>query len=278
MSSLNALLSMGAMGLIFGLSLGAASKRLAVDQDPRIDQIMAVLPGANCGGCGFAGCSALAGAIVSGDAPVTGCPVGKSAVAEKIARIMGVECAAAEPGFARVLCRGSREHAAELYEYRGLQDCRSAQLTGGGAKVCTYGCLGLGSCVAACQFGAMSMGDEGLPVVDDALCTGCGKCVAACPRQLIELRTASESVNVVCKSHARGPEVRKACSVGCIGCGICARNCPEKAIDMVDNLAVIDQSKCTRCGLCIEKCPQKCIVDFSVSGVAAPSSEEKAAV
>ncbi|HPZ12998.1 MAG TPA: RnfABCDGE type electron transport complex subunit B [Bacillota bacterium] len=278
MSSLNALLSMGAMGLIFGISLGAASKKLAVEQDPRIDQIMEVLPGANCGGCGFAGCSALAGAIVSGDAPVTGCPVGKSAVAEKIAKIMGVECATTEPKHARVLCRGSRKNAAELYEYRGLQDCRSAQLTGGGAKVCTYGCLGFGSCVAACQFGAMSMGPDGLPVVDDSLCTGCGKCVGACPRGLIELRAAGESVDVVCKSHARGPVVRQACSVGCIGCGLCARNCPEKAIEIVNNLAVIDQAKCTRCGICIEKCPQKCIVDSAgVEGIT-PAKKDEAAV
>lgn len=264
MNGLNALYSMGALGLVFGLSLGVAAKKFAVEKDPRVDEIIAVLPGANCGGCGYPGCSGLADAVVAGSAPVDACPVGKAPVAAKLAEIMGVKLdSSAEPKYARVMCMGDRARAVELFEYHGIRDCRAAGLVGGGSKGCTYGCLGLGSCVNACQFGAMSMGDDGLPTVDDDLCTGCGKCVAACPRGIVQLRAKRDSVNVMCQSHARGPEVKKVCSIGCIGCGICAKNCPEKAITMVDNLAVIDNSKCTRCGACIEKCPAKCIIDYS---------------
>lgn len=255
MNGLSALLSLGALGLIFGLSLGVAAKKFAVERDPRVDEILAVLPGANCGACGYPGCSGLADAVVAGSAPVDACPVGKAPVAARVAEIMGVKLdSSAEPKYARVMCLGDRARAVELFEYRGIRDCRAAQLVGGGAKGCTYGCLGLGSCVN---------GDDGLPKVDDDLCTGCGKCVAACPRGIVQLRAKKDSVNVMCQSHARGPEVKKVCSIGCIGCGICAKNCPEKAITMVDSLAVIDNSKCTRCGICIAKCPAKCIIDYA---------------
>ena len=264
MSTVNAILSMGALGLLFGALLGVADKVFSVEKDPRIDQIIDVLPGANCGACGYPGCSGLAEAIASGAAPVDGCPVGKKRVADLIADIMGVSCESdCEPKYARVLCLGSKDKAIEVFKYEGIRDCRAAELSGGGAKGCTYGCLGLGTCVEACPFGAMYMGDDGLPKVDDELCTGCGKCVAACPRGIIELRTKNESVNVMCKSHARGPEVKQVCSIGCIGCGICVRNCPEKCITMEDNLARIDNSRCTRCGVCVEKCPVKCIIDLA---------------
>ncbi|MCR4426573.1 MAG: Fe-S cluster domain-containing protein [Firmicutes bacterium] len=259
MAYLYALVSMGALGLIFGLSLGVAAKKLAVKKDPRVDEILGVLPGANCGACGFPGCSGFASAVAAGKAPVDGCPVGQAAVAHKVAAIMGVECGDSQPKYARVLCLGDRANASDLFRYEGIRDCRAAAMTGGGFKGCAYGCLGLGTCVAACPFDAIHMSPNGLPVVDDSACTGCGKCVRACPRNIIELRTAEETVNVMCKSHARGPEVKQVCKVGCIGCGICAKNCPEKAIAMHDNLAVIDQSKCTRCGVCVQKCPVKCI-------------------
>lgn len=260
MNGLNALVSMGAMGLAFGLSLGVASKKFAVNSDPRADAILAVLPAANCGGCGYPGCAGLAAAIAEGKAPVDKCPVGKAAVARQVAKIMGVEASGEmEPKYARVLCLGSHEASPNVAEYAGIHDCRAAMLSGGGVKGCTYGCLGLGSCVSACPFDAMYMGADGLPRVLDGACTGCGKCVAACPRSLIQLRTKSQSVNVVCRSHDRGPDVKKVCSAGCIACGICVKNCPEKAISMDGNVAVIDQSKCTRCGVCMEKCPVKCI-------------------
>lgn len=258
---LKAVLSLGLMGAVFGLALALAAKKFAIEQDPRQDRIAEVLPGANCGGCGFPGCSGLAAAIVAGKAPVDGCPVGGAAVAAKVAAIMGVEAGAAkERKVARVLCQGSPDNCGSRFVYDGLSDCKAAQLVGGGAKACVYGCLGLGSCVAACAFDALHMGPDGLPVVDEEECTSCGRCVAACPRGIIQLVPASQSVTVLCRSYARGAEVRKTCKVGCIGCGLCVKACPTGAITMENNLAVIDPAKCDACGRCVEKCPTKCIV------------------
>ncbi|NLG79526.1 MAG: RnfABCDGE type electron transport complex subunit B [Firmicutes bacterium] len=258
---LKAVLSLGLMGAVFGLALALAAKRFAIEQNPRQDRIAEVLPGANCGGCGFPGCSGLAAAIVAGKAPVDGCPVGGAAVAAKVAAIMGVEAGAAKQRkVARVLCQGGPDNCGSRFVYDGLSDCKAAQLVGGGAKACAYGCLGLGSCVAACSFDALHMGPDGLPVVDEEGCTSCGRCVAACPRGIIQLVPASQSVTVLCRSCARGAEVRKTCKVGCIGCGLCVKACPTGAITIENNLAVIDPAKCDACGRCVEKCPTKCIV------------------
>jgi len=258
---LKAVLSLGLMGAVFGLALALAAKRFAIEQNPRQDRIAEVLPGANCGGCGFPGCSGLAAAIVAGKAPVDGCPVGGAAVAAKVAAIMGGEAGAAKQRkVARVLCQGGPDNCGSRFVYDGLSDCKAAQLVGGGAKACAYGCLGLGSCVAACSFDALHMGPDGLPVVDEEGCTSCGRCVAACPRGIIQLVPASQSVTVLCRSCARGAEVRKTCKVGCIGCGLCVKACPTGAITIENNLAVIDPAKCDACGRCVEKCPTKCIV------------------
>jgi len=256
-----AILGLGLMGAIFGLALALAAKKFAVEQDPRQEMIVEVLPGANCGGCGFPGCSGLAAAIVAGKAPVDACPVGGSTVAAKVAAIMGVEAGAAkERKVARVLCQGGTGQCGVRFVYDGFADCKAAQLVGGGAKACAYGCLGMGSCVAACSFDALHMGPDGLPVVDEEACTSCGRCVAACPRGIIQLVPESQSVTVLCRSYARGADVRKTCKVGCIGCGLCVKACPNGAITMDNNLAVIDPAKCDACGKCVEKCPTKSIV------------------
>jgi len=256
-----AILSLGLMGAVFGLALALAAKKFAIEQDPRQDMITGVLPGANCGGCGYPGCSGLAGAIVAGKAPVDACPVGGSPVAAKVAAIMGVEVGAArERKVARVFCQGSPDKCGSRFAYDGLTDCKAANLVGGGPKACTYGCLDLGSCVSACAFDALYMGPDGLPVVDEEECTACGRCVSACPRRIIELVPMSQRVTVLCKSLSRGAEVRKTCKIGCIGCGLCVKVCPAQAIAMENNLAVIDPTKCDACGKCVEKCPTKCIV------------------
>lgn len=248
------------MGAAFGVLLGFAAKKFAVESDPRVAEIASALPGANCGGCGFAGCANLAEAIVKGEAPVDACPVGKSAVAAKVAEVMGVEFAGGGSGkVAVVMCRGGHEQCGTRFEYSGIATCQAANMLAGGAKACKYGCLGLGSCVAACPFGAIHMSPSGVPEVDVELCTACGKCVSACPRHVIKLASIDRPVQVCCVSHAKGPEVRKTCQVGCIGCGICAKNCPAGAIEVQDFLAVIDPEKCTSCGACIEKCPMKTI-------------------
>ncbi|HOP73783.1 MAG TPA: RnfABCDGE type electron transport complex subunit B [Bacillota bacterium] len=248
------------MGILFGTILAFASKKFAVENDPRIDEIIAVLPGANCGACGFPGCSGLAEAIVNGGAPVNACPVGKAPCAQKIAAIMGVEVDEnAKPRFARLLCQGGKAERVDRYYYMGVADCAAAQLLNGGPKLCEYGCLGLGNCVRSCKFGAMRINDNMLPEIDIDKCTGCGACAKACPRSLIKLVDDSYRVMVRCKSHSKGPEVRKACKVGCIGCGICAKNCPANAITVTDFLAEINPELCTACGICVEKCPMKTI-------------------
>jgi len=251
---------LGAMGLIFGWILAFASKKLAVESDPRIAEIISVLPGANCGACGYPGCSGVAEAVVNGTAPVGACPVGKAPVAAKIASIMGVKFDNnLKPKYARVLCQGGKAERVDRFYYMGMADCSAAGMLNGGPKMCEFGCLGLGNCVRACMFNAIKIGPNDLPVVDPTQCTGCGACAKACPRGLMKLIDDDQRVMVLCKNHNKGPEVRKACKVGCIGCGICAKNCPEQAITITNNLAEINPEKCTACGTCVEKCPMKAI-------------------
>lgn len=256
---------LGVMGIIFGLVLAVASKKLAVDQDPRVEQILGVLPGANCGGCGFPGCGGLADAIVNGGAPVNGCPVGKAPVAAKVAEIMGVEVDLdAKPKFAKVACAGGKEERVDRFHYFGVTDCAAAQLLNGGPKLCEFGCLGLGNCEEVCKFDAIHVNANGIPEVDPKRCTACGACVAECPRHLIKLVDDTCQVMVMCQSHSKGPEVRKACKVGCLGCGICAKNCPNGAVTVTDFLASVNTELCTGCGICVEKCPTKAIKSFIV--------------
>ncbi|HOJ76820.1 MAG TPA: Fe-S cluster domain-containing protein [Bacillota bacterium] len=248
------------MGVIFGLILAIASRLLRIESDPKIGEITAVLPGANCGACGYAGCSGLAEAIVSGIAPINACPVGKAACAEKIAAIMGLELTAEiKPKNAHLVCQGGKSERVERFWYMGIADCAAADMLNGGPKLCEFGCLGLGNCVRACLFDAIRINENGLPEIDPELCTGCGACVRTCPRQLIKLIDDSYRVMVLCKSHSKGPDVRKACKIGCIGCGICAKNCPAEAIKITNSLAEINPELCTACGICIEKCPMKTI-------------------
>lgn len=264
-----AVIMLALMGILFGMILAFASKKFAVESDPRINEIMAVLPGANCGACGFPGCSGLAEAIVNGGAPVNGCPVGKAPVAQKIAAIMGVEVEEnAKPKFAQLLCKGGKAERVDRYYYMGVSDCAAAQLLNGGPKLCEYGCLGLGNCVRSCKFGAMRINENALPEIDIEKCTGCGACTKACPRSLIKLVDDNAQVMVRCQSHNKGPDVRKACKVGCIGCGICAKNCPANAINVTDFLAEINPELCTACGICVEKCPMKTIKFTFESGEA----------
>lgn len=261
---LAAVISLGLSGLVFGGLLGFAATKFAVPVDEKAAAIRDVLPGANCGGCGFAGCSGLADAISKGLAPVNKCPVGGPEVAAKIAAIMGVEADGGERQVAHVRCLGGCDRAVDRFEYKGISDCLAATMvTNGGHKACSYGCLGFGTCVKACPFGALSMGPDGLPVVDREKCTGCGKCVAACPKGLMFLAPASKTVHIRCNNKDKAPVVRKVCKVGCIACGACARACPSQAITVADNLARIDYTKCTNCGTCVAKCPVKVIVDES---------------
>ena len=248
------------LGILIGILLGVAGKVFAVETDERVEKVRECLPGNNCGGCGYPGCDGLAEAIVAGDAPVNGCPVGGAPVAGKIAEILGVEAGSSERQVAFVKCAGTCEKANQDYEYTGVQDCAAmAFVPNGGPKSCNYGCLGFGNCVKACPFDAIHVVD-GVAVVDKDACKACGKCVAACPKHLIELLPVSAKHIVQCSSKDKGKDVMKACSVGCIACHLCEKNCPADAVHVVDNVAYIDQEKCTKCGLCAEKCPKKIIL------------------
>ncbi len=253
-----AIIIVGGMGLLFGALLGIAGKVFAVKVDERIPQILDVLPGANCGGCGFAGCSAYANALVEGGVRPNMCPVGGSAAAEKIAEILGVEAEEKEKLVARVLCNGSPERALQKYNFDGPMDCYSANRLGGGEKMCPHGCLGLGSCVKVCQFDAISV-KNGVAVVDVEKCVACGACAKECPKNIIKILPAKSKYTITCKSVEKGKLTRHDCQVGCIGCGICAKNCPQEAITVKDNLAAIDPLKCVNCGICVSKCPQHTI-------------------
>jgi len=258
---ITAIAVLGGLGLLLGAGLALASIKLAVERDPRIDRILDVLPSANCGACGYAGCTAYAEAVVAGTSTANACVPGGASVAAAVAAILGVEAEVGAAQIAKIRCRGSISKATERYSYSGVADCGAAVLVHGGPKACTYGCLGLGTCIAVCPFGAISQrGVAGsIPDIDPELCTGCGRCVEECPVDVIELVPAETSVHVVCHSRDRGKTVRQLCSVGCIACKACEKVCPFDAIHVVDNLAVIDYDKCTECGLCTEKCPVNCI-------------------
>ncbi len=255
-----ATLVVGGIGLFIGLFLGIAAIKFKVQMDEREVAVLEALPGNNCGGCGYAGCSGLAAAIAKGEAAVNQCPVGGEAVAKVISGIMGVEAGESKRMVAFVACQGDCDRAKVDYEYTGIEDCRMLSFVpNGGPKSCNYGCLGYGSCVQACPFDAIHV-VNGVAVVDREQCKACGKCVEACPKKLISLIPYDAPYQVACSSKDKGPVAMKACDVACIGCGLCKRNCPADAVTVENFNAAIDPEKCTGCGTCIEKCPKKSIV------------------
>lgn len=255
-----ALLVLGATGLLAAVLLFVIARQFRVEEDPRIDQVAEALPGANCGGCGFAGCRALAEACVKAET-LDGllCPVGGAPTMEKVAAILGKEAVASEPMVAVVRCNGTCEVRPKTSEFDGSRSCKIMHACYVGETACPFGCLGCGDCVEACQFGAISMNPEtGLPEVDDEKCTSCGKCVKACPRHIIELRKKgpkSRRIVVMCVNKDKGAPARKACLNACIGCGKCLKECNFEAITVENNLAYIDWQKCRLCRKCETVCP-----------------------
>lgn len=251
---------LGATGLVLGLGLAVAARQFAVQKDPKVEALEKLLPGANCGGCGYPGCSGFAGALAAGKAEPSGCVAANAATVSALAGEMGVEVSDKALRVAVVQCNGGHS-AVTAFRYEGPRSCASAMLVMGGDKLCRFGCLGMGDCVAACPFGALSAGDGGLPSVSPERCTGCGRCVQACPKRIISLWPADRQVVVACSNREKGALARKGCAVACIACGRCEKSCPVQAIAVSDNLARIDPARCVNCGLCATVCPTGAIID-----------------
>ena len=258
---------LGGLGLIFGLVLAAASKVFYVEVDPRLEKLNEALPGANCGGCGYAGCGGYAEAVLKGDAEIGLCASGGTECARAMGEIMGTKVGDVARKVALVRCSGYRGVGADekgkgarmKAEYEGFQDCLAASKVGGhGPLACKYGCLGFGNCVAVCKYDALSIVD-GVAKVDPKRCRGCMACANACPRGIIVPVDYDKHTTIACASHAKGAVTVRGCTAGCIGCGICKKICPHDAISIENNLAVIDYSICTSCGLCAAVCPKKLI-------------------
>ncbi|MEW6621430.1 MAG: RnfABCDGE type electron transport complex subunit B [bacterium] len=260
---INIILTLSSLGFIFGLVLAYAELKFGIEVDVRVYEVEEVLPKGQCGACGFPGCAAYAEAVVvEADVPPNLCIPGKTEVAKLVAKITGKEMKEIEGVKAHILCYGTPD---KVFVYDGIIDCEAANLLLGGDKTCQYACLGLGSCVRVCKFDAITFSKTKLPAINPELCTGCGQCVSICPKGIIELIPEKAKVKIRCRSHDKGPVVKKICSVGCIGCGICAKECPYEAIKLENFLAVIDHTKCLACTdyKCLPKCPTRSIVSLS---------------
>jgi electron transport complex protein RnfB len=252
-------LTIGGAGLACSGALALAAKFLAVKEDPRIGEVNDILPGANCGGCGFAGCAAYAEAIVLHDAAINLCTPGGAEVLDQLADATGQTAQMAEHKVAIVLCGGDVDNAPRKFDYNGVADCQAAHTTGGGDKACSYGCLGYASCARACPVGAIEI-TNGIAKVHPDLCISCQACVRTCPRSLIKMVPYARKIHVMCSSKDKGPAVKKACKVGCIGCTICTKLAENDSIKMAGFLAVVDYEKELDSDAVIEKCPGNCIV------------------
>jgi len=252
-------LILGAFAFVSAGGLLIASKKFYVYEDPRIDQVEALLPGANCGGCGFAGCRAYAEHAVNDMKLEPPCPVASVEQMNQIAQLLNLEIASEDRKVVALICNGHNGHSKPQVDYKGIDDCWAALLVTDTIKSCVFACLGLGSCVRVCSFGALQVKD-GIVAVDEEKCKGCGICVSACPKELLRLIPANTRVLVTCSNEDRGADARKACAVACIGCMKCEKVCQDEAIHVENFLARIDYDKCSACGKCVDACPTHSIV------------------
>lgn len=250
---------LSSLGILFGFGLGIASKKLHIEKDEKVELIYEILPGANCGVCGQAGCMAYAEHIVLNDGDICLCAPGGQEVINQIEKITGKEGGSIEPRVAHVMCKGGDDIVQRTAEYLSINDCNAAVLVNSGNKACPYGCLGYGSCVKVCKFDAMKMNSNGLPEIDEEKCTACGECITACPNSIIKLVPRKAYYFIECSSKDKGPRVKKYCKVGCIGCSICVKQNEGKGIEMKDNLPEIDYSVFNGKKETAQKCPTNTI-------------------
>ncbi len=245
------------LAVVFALLIVWVSKLCYVKEDEKTKAVSDLLAGANCGGCGYAGCADFAKALAEGKSQLNACGATSNESKEEIAKILEIPFVSGAKTFAVVKCAGG-DNCKNKFEYVGNYGCTAEITYHNGSKLCIDGCLGGGSCVEACSENGISI-KNGVAVINSVLCQSCGACIIKCPKNLIELIPSSAKVYVACNTKCRGKDVMNACSVGCIGCGLCAKNCPENAIEMVNNLPVINYEKCTGCLTCVQKCPRKSI-------------------
>jgi Na+-translocating ferredoxin:NAD+ oxidoreductase RNF subunit RnfB len=247
-----------ALAFVLGIALGVFRKVFHVETDVLVSLIRETLPGANCGACGFPGCDGFATAVAAKTADPAKCSVSSAEDTKKRGDLLGVD-ASAVPKFAVLACQGSKDRAKPKGIYVGVQSCRGAKISTGGTKLCSWGCLGFGDCVKVCKFGAISIGDSGIPVIDKAACTGCGMCSAECPQSLLKIirKDTKGTIGLCSNRNPIKAQIKKTCTAGCIKCESCKRKCPEEAIHVENGTPVIDYAKCTSCGICIDACPDK---------------------
>lgn len=272
---LTAVGAIGGLTLLLTTLLVLANRRLRVDEDPRIDEVEEMLPHANCGACGFTGCRPFAEALVAGVAAPGKCTVSNAASHERIAAFLGVDVGGEEKRVARLACAGGRNVARNRARYHGSESCVAAAQVAGGGKGCFWGCLGIGDCAVACDFDALHMNAQGLPVVDEAKCTACGDCVVACPKDLFSLQRASHRLWVACKSLEAGDEQLADCEVACTACGRCAMDAPGLIV-MRANLPVIDYLNYREARQAADRCPTGAIVwlDQKLGPVKGPAAKK----
>lgn len=261
-------ISLSLLALISAVMLYFVAQKFKVFEDPRIDQVQEVLPAANCGGCGYAGCRNFAEALVKSETlEGLNCPVGGAPVMGTVAKILGKEAPVSDPLVAVLLCNGTPEYRPRTSKYDGAQDCRISHNLYVGESDCSFGCLGKSDCVRACNFDAMYIDQvTELPVIIDDKCVACGACVKACPRNLIELRKKAKKdrkIYVACSNCDKGGPARRACKVACIACNKCFNVCAFDAITIENNLAYIDATKCTFCRKCVTECPTNSIIELN---------------
>ncbi len=280
-SVLNAIIVLSSIGIGAAIILYFVAQKFKVIEDPKIDLVDEVLPGANCGGCGYAGCRAFAeGMVKAGTMEGFYCPVGGNDLMKDVAPILGVEAVAQNPLIAVLKCNGSVKNSIPKFEYDGDNTCSYTTNFSAGLGGCQYGCLGGGECVDACDFDAMYMDEEtGLPVVKDN-CVACNGCVVACPRDLLELREKGpkeKRIYVACMNQEKGPLAKKNCTVACIGCKACVKACAFDAIDFSNFLAYIKDDACTLCRKCVEVCPTDAIHELNFKPRKPKKTEEEIA-
>ena len=246
------------VAILAGILLSLMSYLFGVEDDPKVKQIRACLPGINCGACGYKGCDDYASALASGESEPNLCVPGAEDTANQLGQILGVEVEKPKDVVAFVRCNGNCEATSKKAEYIGVNTCQAASMIYGGPEACRYGCIGLGDCAAACPANAICM-KGGIAHVDTSRCLGCGLCQSICPKKLISMLPQQTSAVVMCNNRDKGADARKACSNACIGCKKCEKKCPSGAIKVEDNLAIIDYNECTGCGICAEECPTGCL-------------------